>query len=189
MKDELTLGQAERFHQLTEELKGLAGTAMMHLYRLGEIMKEVRDQELWKAGYDSFKAFYSDPELDYSESSVWRSIKMVENFTLEELNGVQVGKMYVILPHVEESNKAELLRMAESLSRGDLIHQLNIKRLVEKVPKIEKMPRIYPCNVCGGAKGIAWEQLCHCGWTPKQIEYVGKLIDKINFGGELDDEN
>lgn len=178
----LDVQRGEKLHKLTQELKGLVRSATNNIYRLGEIMREVRDNELWRESYESFAAFYSDPEFGFNKGTISRAIKMTELFKLKEVVRVQLGKVYAILPHTTKKNKKEMLKMAASLSRSDLRHQLMVKRLVEKVPKIEALPKIYPCEICGKAKGITFEQLCHCGWSKRQVNYVAKLIDKVNLG-------
>ena len=188
METQLEVERGNKLHAYRQELLTLCSTAVNSAYRMGEIMKEVRDDELWRGAYQSFDAFYSDPELGFEKSSVYRAIKMVENFTLEEVGHVPLGKLNVILPHITKENKQEMVRMAESLSRSDLQHQLVVKRLATEIPKIEYFPKVYPCKVCHKLKGVSWEGLCHCGMNPKQVEIISKLIEKIELGEEFEEE-
>lgn len=185
----LDVQRGEKLHKLSNELRELVTSATMHVYRLGEIMKMVRDEELWRESYESFASFYSDPEFDFNKGTVSRAIKMVELFKPEEVAQAPLGKIYDILPHITKENKKELLKMASGLSRSDLRHQLDTKRLVEARPKLALLPKIYPCEKCGKSKGISFEQLCHCGWSVKQVEYVGKLINHLDFGGDIDERD
>lgn len=187
-KKELEISRGEQLHRLREELLKLAKTASEYYFRMGEIMKEIRDNELWRESYESFAAFYSDPELDFNKSSVSRAIRFVETFPeWQKFIDIPVGKIDMIVPHINERNRNELVNMARALSRSDLRHQLMVKRIAEVEPRFEPLPKIYPCLTCGKAKGISWDGLCHCGMTPKQIEHVSKLIERIELGG--DDEN
>src|SRR3990167_8018496 len=65
----------ERLFTLRQQLKGLSQSATEHFCKLGEIMKEIHDNELWKGEYASFEAFYSDPEFSFKKSSVYHAIK------------------------------------------------------------------------------------------------------------------
>jgi len=186
---DLTVEMGNRIHQLRRELLELCRNATRYAYRMGQILKEIRDKGLWVEQYESFKAFYSDEEIALEESSVYRAIKMVELFPeFEELGQVPVSKVNKILPYVNDDNKEQLLEMAKSLSRGDLAHELSLMRVVSAEPKVEYLPKIYPCPVCHGVKGVSFDSLCHCGMTPRQVELISKAIEKIQFGGE-EDEN
>ena len=188
METQLEVERGNKLHAYRQELLSLSGLAVKSAYRMGEIMKAVRDDELWRGAYQSFDAFYSDPELGFEKSSVYRAIKMVENFTLEVVRDVPLSKLNVILPHITKENKQEMVRMAESLSRSDLQHQLVVKRLATEIPKIEYFPKVYPCKVCHKLKGVSWEGLCHCGMNLKQVEIISKLIEKIELGEEFEEE-
>jgi len=181
--DEISRG--ERLHQLRKELLKLVVSATEHYFRLGELMKEIRDNELWRESYESFAAFYSDPELDFHRSSVYRAIKYVEILPeWQKFIDIPVGKLDVIAPHINEKNRNELVNLARALSRSDLYHQLRVKRIAEVEPRFQPLPKIYPCSTCGKARGISWDGLCHCGWTPGQIEIISKAIERINDNNE-----
>ena len=171
---------ATRGNQLHQELLTLKLTATHHFYRLGEIMREVRDKKLWQVmDYESFEAYFSDPELDFERASVYRAIQTVEKFKLEEVAHVPVGKIFVILPYVTDENKPKLLQAAAGLSRGDLIHEVREGGGDEKVSSPYALPKIYRCKDCRKIKGVSFDGLCHCGWTPQQIEIVSKAIANV----------
>ena len=179
---EVTRGDlATRGHELHQELLQLKATATVHFYRLGEIMKEIRDQRLWEAmGHESMRAYIADPELDFEEGSVYRAIKLTETFPdVKRLEHVPVGKLLVILPHVNEGNLEDLLKSAAALSRSDLIHQLDTGEMEERHLSVLPLPKIYRCNECKKVKGVFFHNLCHCGWTPKQIEIISKAIADV----------
>lgn len=174
----------DRIHQLREELLGICQQANRYAFRMGEILKEIRDKKLWEGQYESFRAFYSDEEISLEESSVFRAIQLVERFPglSERLAHVPVSKLYTIMPHVNKDNREQLIEMASSLSRSDLIHQLQPGEKEKAIGDDLALPKIYRCNQCKRIKGVSFSQLCHCGWTPKQIEIVSKAIDKIELG-------
>ena len=184
MKTSLSRKDADKAHELREELKEIKLATTEHFFRTGEILKEVRDEGLWRAGWHSFEAWWADPELSMRSSSVYHSIKLVETFPKwKELLKIPVSKLIAIAPHVTEKNKSDLLVAAKALSRSDLRHELLSHGLEPERIKETPLPKIYKCNTCKGTKGVRWNELCHCGWSKKQIEHVGMLVDKIDLGG------
>jgi len=171
---------------LREELKIIKLVATEHFFRTGEILKEIRDDGLWRAGWDSFESWYADPELGMKVSTVYHAIKLVETFPKwRELVDIPVSKLIMIAPHTTDKNRTDLIVAARTLGRGDLRHELITHGLEpEKQTKVY-VPKTYPCKDCGGLKGVRFDGLCHCGWTKEQIEYIGKIIDRIEFGGDI----
>ena len=183
MNQDLTVQEGARLHELRLQLRGLVETATEHFFRMGVIMKEIRDKELWRGGYQSFGAFFSDPEFSFKKSSVYHAIRLVEVFPeWEKLVDVPVSKLMIIAPHMTIKNREELVDRARSLSASDLYHHLETQALLSEHPTYAPLPKIFPCNVCHKAKGITFDMLCHCGWTVEQIEHVSKLIDSVDFG-------
>lgn len=183
MTEELTVQEGARLHELRQQLLGLVATATEHFFRMGVIMKEIQDKELWRGQYQSFGAFYSDPEFSFKKSSVYHAIRLVEVFPeWEKLIDVPVSKLIIIAPHATQKNREELVTHARTLSASDLYHHLETQALVAQDPKYVPLPKIFPCNVCHKAKGITWDMMCHCGWTPAQIERISTLIDVVEFG-------
>lgn len=190
--EEIVLAEdAERCHALRQELIVLKESATEHFFRMGEIMKDIKENELWRAGgYESFPAFCADPEVDLPKSSVNHAINMVKMFPeWQKFTDIAERRLIAISPYLTNENRNELVNQARSLSAGDLAHQLMLMRIATKRPEIKTFPKIYPCNTCGKVKGVTWRELCHCGWTPKQTKYVGALIDHINVGGKIRDNN
>jgi hypothetical protein len=180
----ITPHKAKRGHELREELLSIKLVATEHFFRTGEILKEVRDDELWNAGWDTFESYYADPDLGMKTSTVYHAIKLVETFPeWRKLVEIPISKLVMIAPHITKKNESELIVAAKSLSRGDLRHELMTHGLEPGKQTMPKIPKIYPCNTCKNMKGIRFDDLCHCGWTSDQIEGVGKLIDKIEMGG------
>ena len=178
MKNNLVVG--ERLHELRLELRDLAETATAHFCRLGEIMKEIRDNELWQGQYESFEAFFSDPEFSFKRSSVYHAIRLVEVFPKwQELKDVPVSKPIMVVPHLNEQNRDELVGQARTLSTSDLYTQLSLLNTMQGLTDRPSLPKVYPCSTCGKAKGISWKDLCHCGYTIKQVKIISEVIDKI----------
>ena len=186
---------ANRLFKLRKELLGLAKSATEHFFRLGEIMKEIKDDELWREQYESFGAFYSDPDLGYKKSSVYHAIKLIEMFPRwQEIADIPLGKLIMIAPHITETNREEIVSQARALSKSDLHHQLVLKNLATIDKKFKAFPKIYPCSICGKVAGITFRDLCHCGWPPDHLKKIEDFIDRLNIGRsfknvESEDEN
>jgi hypothetical protein len=177
------LVKGNRLHQLQNELRNLSVSATEHFCKLGEIMKEIRDNDLWEGQYESFEAFFSDPEFSFKKSSVYHSIRLVEVIPQwKELTDVPVSKLIMVVPHLESGDKDKLITQARTLSTGDLYQELNQLKSGKEQPEYYSMPRTYPCDVCHLIKGIKFKDLCHCGWTDIQKDTLQQAIDKIERG-------
>lgn len=181
---------ADHAHEIDKCINRLVVSATESFYELGLLMKQMRDEELYlHLGYDSFAQYYGRPEYSFKKSSVNHAISMVEKFPEpKKIIDVPVSKLIVVKPHITDKNRDEMIGMAKALSYSDLVHQLVIKKMATEFPDLPAIPKIYPCNVCGGVKGVSFDRLCHCGWTPKQITFIGKLIDNIMLGGDIHDK-
>jgi len=190
MNKALTKTDAKRAHELRQELLTIKLVATEHFFRTGEILKEIRDEEYWKTGWHSFEAYYSDPELGFKTSTVYHAIKLVETFpNWRKLIDIPVSKLIMIAPHITRKNEPDLIVASRSLSRGDLRHELMTHGLEPERQTGAILPKTYLCSQCKGLRGVKFDGLCHCGWTKEQIEHVGKIIDKIEFGGNYEKDN
>jgi hypothetical protein len=108
-----TKKHADRFNRLRQRLTELSQSATKYFFEMGAIMKEIRDEELWKMGHESFTAFYSDPEFDFKKSSVYHAIKLVELFPeYSKFVDIPVSKLIMIAAHVTPENKNQLVNDA-----------------------------------------------------------------------------
>lgn len=172
---------AERGAVLYQRLLSLTRDTTRNFFEFGEILKEIRDNQLWiNQGYDSFAAFFSDPELAYSKSSVYHSIALVENFPdwREWPTMPPVSKLIMLVPHLTDENKPKLLEYAHGLSRGDLKHELESVEVVNPTKTYVPLPKVYHCQDCGKLKGVFWEDLCTCGFTPEQLSRIKGIIEE-----------
>ena len=181
MSDHLTVENAERASELHKELRNLSVYTTRSFFRMGEIMKEIRDKNLWVAmDYDSFEAYYSDAELSYSRSSVYHAISLAERFPgWRKMPSVPIRKLIRIAPHINDDTKEELLKLASGLSSSDLDKELHDRGYKDADPRFRGLPKIYRCNNCNGVKGVFHQDLCTCGWTKEQLERLTVLIKEV----------
>ena len=178
MTDTAIIARGEFLHRKLIELSDITSH---NFFQFGEIMKEIRDKGLWQTrDCESFDAYYSDPELAYSRSSVYSAIYLVEHFpNWRKMSPIPIRKLTMIAPHITEENKNKLLEYASGLSSSDLRHQLDEEGFKSDSVRLG-MPKIYRCNDCKLIKGVFFPDLCKCGWTKEQIERVNSIISEVN---------
>lgn len=158
------LAKADRAHELDKQLRSLTVMATEAFYRMGQIMKEIRDNQYFEVlDFDSFEAYFAQPELGFKKSSVYHAIKLVETFpAYKEIADVSYGKLLMIAPHITESNKLDLIGKARSLSRSDLITEIRDLRGGGE-PDVTRVYReLWLCPKCGRIKGIKVYEICRC---------------------------
>ncbi len=156
--------KTERGSELHQRLISLSVNTTRNFFEFGEILKEIRDNELWLAmGYETFESYFADPELSLSKSSVYHAISLVEHFPeWREIMPVPISKLIMIIPYLNEENKPKLLECATGLSRSDLKNELSAYRIVDKGLSYEPVPTIYRCRRCGKIRGVFVEDVCVC---------------------------
>lgn len=173
--------EAERGTELHQRLLSLSVDTTRKFFEFGEIMKEIRDDQLWLSmGYESFESYYADPELAYSKSSVYHAISLVEHFPeWRTMPPLPISKLIMIVPWLTDENKPKLLEAATGLSRSDLQHELdNLGE--QKIKLYQQLPKLYWCKNCSKLKGIFLTDLCRCGWTKEQEKRFEVLITEVN---------
>jgi len=172
---------ADRGAELHKRLLLLSVNTTRNFFEFGEILKEIRDKQLWNAlGCGSFAAYFSDPELSLSKSTVYHAIALVEHFPeWRSMMPVPISKLIAIVPHLTDENKPKLLEYAAGLSRSDLAQELSKYQIVNGIEKYKELPKIYWCNECKKIKGIFYNELCTCGWTEEQKSRLDELLKDI----------
>jgi hypothetical protein len=155
MQNNIVKSVAVRAHDLHKQLVAITAQTSLHFFQFGEILKEIRDAELWKTlGCDSFESYFSDPELDCSRSSVYHAISLVEHFPdWKTMSPVPTRKLIMIAPHLTDGNKTKLLEYASGLSSSDLQKQLTDMGLKEDTGFVG-LPKVYRCQTCHKVKGV-----------------------------------
>jgi hypothetical protein len=171
---------ASKAHAIHEELKTLKSSALWHFYRMGELVKEMRDANYWETlGHASFEAYLTDPEVAIPISSAYHAIGLVEMFPdYEEIKDLTVRNAIAILSPVRQKkiSRERLVEMASTLPINDLRQELLEYNSLEPKESRRELPTIYFHKDCGRIKGVDWNDLCHCGLTEEDIEEISKLI-------------
>lgn len=82
-------------------------------YDIGSELREIRDQQLFKArGYSSFRAF-AEKELPFTRESALELIRIVEKNTREDFEQLGYSKMRLIASEADVEVKAELIEAAK----------------------------------------------------------------------------
>lgn len=177
-----SISSADRGTELHKRLLSLSVDTTKQFFELGEIMKEIRDQQLWASmGFESFEGYYADPELAFSKSSVYHAISLVESFPdWRTMPPVPISKLIMLVPHLTEENKPKLLEAATGLSRSDLQQELDNLGDGVEVRVYKEIPKIYRCKNCDKVKGLFFTDLCRCGWTKEQEKKFEELVIEVN---------
>lgn len=122
---------------------------------LGKLLKENRDNALWKLEYDSFEGLLGDPSIGLKRSTAYGLIQIVELYLeklgvpAERILGIGNAKLLAIAP-VVESDKEGWLAQAEQLSKSDL--KISIAEAGGKAvspPAPPPRPSSGGCAICG----------------------------------------
>ena len=147
-------------HEITDQIKQTIRDTTLNFYRVGLLLKRVRDEKLWQIlGNTSFEEYIADPEIGISRTSAYNSIQLVENFEYEEIKMLDYSKVTKVIQALPIAPKTKLLELAGSLSRSDLTKE--VASIMGKDPGYaEPIPFLHRCPTCGKLKGITPDDLC-----------------------------
>lgn len=96
-----------RLSAIGEELRALRGEGARVLYRLGLLLREVQDDELWRpAGYASFSAWL-EQDADVARTTAARAIAIVRHFNEEIAVRYGFDKLYLGLRYMQLTSRVE----------------------------------------------------------------------------------
>lgn len=106
MSDAHALARA-RLRAIHEEIDSLRGEGARVLYRLGVLLREVEEGELWReSGQAGFGAWLEN-EADIGRSTAYRAIAVATHFNEEIAARYGVDKLYQGLRYLELTRRAE----------------------------------------------------------------------------------
>jgi len=115
---------------------------VLNFVEMGRYLKEIRDKSYYKLlGYTDFETWCESPEIDFSRSTVYRYIALVEKlvdtgiYKLEELEDKSLYKLVAIAPYVTSENRLEHLL---GLSTNDF--KVELAKFVEEQKGLVRLP-------------------------------------------------
>ena len=134
------LTQKDYVFQVDVEVKQLKKDINGGFLELAKRLKEIRDNKYYiQLDYDTFEAYIAQPELGFDRTSVYRFISIYEKFVIElkvpheGLLSLDYNKLDMLIPHITEENKEELLNKAQTLSRSDLREEMQLLKVPTKI--------------------------------------------------------
>jgi len=127
-----------KLNKYTEIIVQLKSNITLDLFKIGAVLKEVRDKQYYKERHDDFEIYLGEPEISFSRATAFKAIKIYEVFT-DNPSALDIGteKLYLISRAVEmeadTGKREELIEMARTLSTSDLKDRL--RELQGKPPK------------------------------------------------------
>lgn len=132
---------------LDTEIKQLRKQINNNFWLLVKNLRHARKWRVWAIlGYESWEAYLSQPEIDLNSHTVEDYIYVYNN-TSKYINSsgqseetihfdIDISKLKVIAPHLNETNAEELLEKARVLSRSDLRKEIQEEKF-KQLPKPE----------------------------------------------------
>lgn len=121
-------GEAYVIHEIILSCKE---RILRDFWKLAHALKISRDKSHYKVlGYETFREYLATPEISMSEGHASKLIKnlevWVERYQLSQrkLNGIDTEKLYLASQVATEENHEEWLEKARTLSRSDLITEV-----------------------------------------------------------------
>lgn len=114
---------------------------------IGKLLKDVRDQELWKFhDYDNFTQFLGSEELGFSREKAFMCIRTYEYYIeYLQLNPESVGKMNLsrlsmmmpVLKKIEDKTEAvKQIESFQSLRHGDFVREVKARTNRDGKPSV-----------------------------------------------------
>ena len=177
---------ALEFHQQLLDLKKTMGTVM---FKLAEILKRIRDGELYLSlGYDSFAEYVQSPEIGMNIRTAYYYIEIFETYieklkyTPEQLSEYSYDKLRKLIPVVNDrSDTKEIMENALALRWSDFSKQYKDDKANEGFDDYLPTPEFYRCS-CHG-KWIISIPLSECCESYLE-EMYGILAKRFDKGGK-----
>lgn len=144
MSTALDISEARgRLRSATERVRDLKGDGARILHELGTVLREVEEQELWRAGgHASFAAWLED-EAEVARGTAYRAMEVARHFNAEIATRYGFDKLYLGLRYMELTRAREQpgdLIAADLRIRGPSgrflsvpFHQASVRQVQEAV--------------------------------------------------------
>ncbi|GAG00521.1 unnamed protein product, partial [marine sediment metagenome] len=78
----------------TKEIKSLCNETKINFLKIGEILIEIRDKELWKEKYKSFTGYLTSEKFEFTRMMAYNLMKVYNEFgDIKELHKLGIGKL------------------------------------------------------------------------------------------------
>jgi hypothetical protein len=157
MSDALALDEKRKeAYALYEELKTKLVQHGYVFLRVGKILKQIRDEELYKhigdGGNDSFSQFLASPEIAIKRPTAYLYIRVYEfyielmQFSEEKVVAIPAYKLFRLLPLLKDKSKEEVGSVLDGVL--DLGTQDTEKVIEERHLDPWKRPKLFRCSTC-----------------------------------------
>jgi tRNA1(Val) A37 N6-methylase TrmN6 len=136
---------------MEEQVKSLKHGIQGRYLELGRLLKEMRDNQYYKVlGFNTESEWLSSPDISIARSWASSAITVYDLYvvklgkTPEELQGIDYTKLASIAPTVKKhpEDAQEWIDKASLLRRIDLQSELKVKKISDRVEKMEELQQI-----------------------------------------------
>lgn len=134
-----------RFEELNKEATQLAKNININNYKIAVVLKEIRDDELWKTVKDGkklkYKSFasYIENELKLSKRSVYDYINLIEKYGSDLENIPNISKLIPTIPLFNSEDLTDEQKKDAKKEFLDSVDKITAKEIREMVK--EKLPQ------------------------------------------------
>ena len=172
MNQDIVQNKYELAKKQIDEFKKWRNMTALSFLKLGEILKKLKEEELYKhlgesPEYETWTMFLQSPEINIKYRKADQLIRIYTTFIQrlkfkeEELLDIPWSALRVLLPVIKEENSRGLVEKARQLKRNDLeieIHQL--QQGMESLDDVQKCKHrwrkitYWKCNNCGETSSV-----------------------------------
>jgi len=123
----------------TEQIKTLCKSIKTNFLKVGKILIEIRDKELWKENHKSFTEYLESQDFEFKRRMAYNLIDVYNQFgdDVQLLNKLGIGKLIQLTYIPDKEVRKELAKKAETMTRDEL------KQEVRKVSDEQKFNQIH----------------------------------------------
>ena len=117
----------------TESIKNLSKTVKNNFLKIGKLLIEIRDKELWKEKYESFTQYLISEDFDFHRVTAYKMMDVYLEYgdNVELVEKLGFGKL-IELTHVTDKEKRE------EITRKTIKEDLSQQKIREEVKKIKE---------------------------------------------------
>jgi len=122
------LPQIKTVKEAVANIKKLKINLGYNLWKLGHILKKVKDDELWKKGFKSFTQFLESEDVDFTREYAYALMSIAELFDEETVVQLGIAKLQIIGRVADEEEREEILQ-------GAMRNKPTVEEIKEQVSK------------------------------------------------------